>query len=590
MGERLDPESVRAVMSRYFDTMRRVLERHGGTVEKFIGDAVMAVFGIPALREDDALRAVRAADEMRAALAELNRELMIEWGVSIASRTGVNTGEVVAGDTATGATLATGDAVNVAARLEQSAQAGQILIGEPTFRLVRDAVLVDQVQPLALKGKSQALAAYQLVAVTPPTSTARISTVVPMVGRARELELLVEAFERARKEGQVHLVTVVGAPGVGKSRLLAEGLRAIDGDAVVLRGRCLSYGEGITYWPVAEAVRAAAGIEESDAPLGARSKIAALVGRREDAVRVVDAVAGAIGLTETPAEAAEMSWAIRTVFDTVAQARAVVLVLEDIHWAEPALLNLVEDLAHRAKGPLLIVCLARPELLESRQDWTAKIQGASIIRLEPLSARDSAELIHRVLGRMNLPNDGRDRISDVAAGNPLFVEELLAMLMEDGALRNDSGTWVPAADLTTMGIPPTISALLAARLDRLSRDERPVLETGSVMGLEFYRGALGELVPRELGPALGELLLALARRDLIGPGDSGFAGQEAFRFRHVLIRDAAYEALPKSTRAELHEGFGSWLEGILGDRLGSTKRSSATTWSRPSATGRSSAR
>jgi class 3 adenylate cyclase/tetratricopeptide (TPR) repeat protein len=508
LGEQLDPESLRRVMARYFEVARSCLERHGGTVEKFIGDAVMAVFGVPTVHEDDALRAVRAAAELRGDLASLNDELERDYGVSLELRTGVNTGEVVTG---TEERLATGDAVNIAARLEQAAQPGEILIGELTHSLSRGAVEAEPVEPLSLKGKAQPLGAYRLLGVIEgaPAYDRRLDA--PLVGRQQELAQMRVAFDAAVSERGCRLVTVLGPPGIGKSRLARELARTLEGRATVLSGRCLPYGEGITYWPLIEIFREAEAEDELAAALSAA----------------------------TPED---LFWSVRKGLERRARERPVAIVVEDIHWAEPTLLDLLEHLLDWTRdAPLLLVCLARSDLIDLRPTWGSQSQ-AETLRLEPLSPGESDELIEGLLGHSELSADSRARVRAVAAGNPLFVEQLLAMIEEGG-------------DPTE--VPPTIHALLAARLDSLPDDEREILERASLVGLEFEWEALGELAPDRHRPA-GALLTALVRKELIRPHE---AIEDSFRFRHMLIRDVAYERISKALRSELHERFAGWLDG-----------------------------
>ena len=567
LGERLDPESLRRVMSRYFAAMRDVLERHGGSVEKFIGDAVMAVFGIPRLHEDDALRAVRAASEMRDALNELNAELEADFGVSLLVRTGVNTGEVVAGDPSAGQTLVTGDAVNTAARLEQAAPPGQILVGETTLRLVRDAVEVESVEPMAIKGKAEPVPAFRLTAVTPGAPAVARHLGSPLVGRERELSLLRWAFDRVVGERTCHLVTVLGSAGVGKSRLVEEFL-ASAGDATVLRGRCLPYGEGITFWPVVEVVRQAAAIGDGDSADVALAKVTGLVEAEDDAELVAARVGQVVGLVADSAVPEETFWGIRRLLEAVARRRPLVLLFDDVHWAEPTFLDLIEHLADWSRdAPLLVVCLGRQELLDLRPGWAGGKLNATSMLLEPLSAGECGALLENLLGRSDAVDEARARITDAAEGNPLFVEEMLAMLIDDGVLRRADGGWALAGDLAAVSVPPTIQALLAARLDRLDHEERAVIGPASVVGRVFYRGAVAELAPEPLRPQVGAHLMTLVRRELIRPHPPEFRGEDTYRFRHILIRDAAYDAMPKEARAALHERFASWLERAAGERL-----------------------
>jgi class 3 adenylate cyclase/tetratricopeptide (TPR) repeat protein len=504
LGERLDPESFRRVMARYFEAARGCLERHGGTVEKFIGDAVMAAFGVPVVHEDDALRGVRAAVELRDALASLNEELERDYGVSLRLRTGVNTGEVVTG---TEERLVTGDAVNVAARLEQAAEPGEILIGESTYALARGAIEAEPTEPLVLKGKREPLDAYRLLSVVAGAPAFERRLDAPLVGRRAELERVRAAFDEAVSARSCRLLTVLGPPGIGKSRLAREVSAALAADAAVLTGRCLPYGEGITYWPLVEIFREAGAEEELEAALS------------------VDAPE-------------DVFWSVRKTLEQRARERPLALVVEDIHWAEPTLLDLAEHLGDWTRdAPLLLLCLARPELLDERPAW-----GGEVLTLEPLSESEAEELIENLLDGASLDDATRARIREIAEGNPLFVEQLLAMLAEGG----DPGD-----------VPPTIHALLAARLDGLPDDERDVLERASVIGHDFEWEALGELAPDGRRPS-GAHLAALVRNELIRPHD---AIEDTFSFRHALIRDAAYARLPKERRSELHARFADWLDG-----------------------------
>jgi class 3 adenylate cyclase/tetratricopeptide (TPR) repeat protein len=561
LGETLDSESLREVMSRYFDEMKRIVERHGGTVEKFIGDAVMAVFGLPRLHEDDALRAVRAAFDMKVALEKLNRELERRWGVTLTNRTGVNTGEVVAGDPVSGQRLVTGDAVNVAARLEQAAPEQEVLIGEPTYRLVWSAVEVETMEPLDLKGKSQPVPAYRLLSVRSGAMLARRPE-APLVGREEELSLLRDAFAGTIELGVCRLVTLVAQAGVGKTRLLQEFLRSADG-ALVLRGHCLSYGEGITFWPMTEVVREATKISEDDSPEAARAKLAPMV--REDSELVAERLASMTGLGAQDFPVEEIFWAARRFLEALAVDRPVILVFEDIHWAESTFLDLIDQVRDSARAPILMICTARPDLLESRPGWS---EGPAAIRvhLEALSGEQSAVVAENLLGA-GLDDSTRRRIADVAEGNPLFVEQMVSMLIDAGLIRSEAEGWVPTTDLSAVEMPPTIQALLSARLDRLARDERSVLEPAAVVGRNFYRGAVEFMTDEGVRPSVDTLLGSLIRKEFVAPDEDTALGREdAFRFHHALIRDAAYQGLLKRARAELHERFVDWLTAMLGPR------------------------
>jgi class 3 adenylate cyclase/tetratricopeptide (TPR) repeat protein len=563
LGEQLDAESLRRVIGRYFDEMRAALERHGGTVEKFIGDAVMAVFGIPLLHEDDALRALRAAAEMRDRLAGLNRELEVEYGMRLRARVGVATGEVVAGDSARGDWFVTGDAVNVAARLESSAAPGEIVMAEETYQLARDAVDVEPLEKLTVKGKASPLQAYRLLQITPGAPAHARTSDSAMVGRVAELGLLQQAFDRAVAERTCHVLTVLGAAGVGKSRLLDEFLSRIAAEAVILTGRCLPYGDGITFWPALEVVKLATGVAEGDSPEQAQAKIASVLAEDAEAPGLVaERVAGLLGLAETPASSGEGFWGFRKLLEALAQRKPLVVVFDDLNWAEPSFLDLVEHIADLSRdAPILLVGMTRPELLELRPGWAGGRRNATGIFLDPLSDTDCDVLIHNLLGQAALEAEVQARIRDAAGGNPLFVEETLSMLIDEGVLVRRNGRWVLAGDPAPIRVPPTIQLLLASRLDQLDLEERRALERASVEGDTFHRGLVEALTPGEARHDVARLLLALVRKELIRPYRATFAGEDAFRFRHALIHEATYSAVPKEIRAELHEACAGWLAG-----------------------------
>jgi class 3 adenylate cyclase/tetratricopeptide (TPR) repeat protein len=565
LGERLDPEALRRVMSRYFDEMKASIERHGGTVEKFIGDAVMAVFGIPIVHEDDALRAVRAAVDMRLALELLNKELERDHGVTLAARIGVNTGEVVAGTS--GQTLVTGDTVNVAARLEQAAAPGELLVGEATHWLVRDAVVVDAIEPLELKGKAETVRAFRLVSIAGMAVGRARRLDSPMIGRERRLALLTQLYEGAAADRACHLFTILGSAGVGKSRLVEEFISRVKDHAALLRGRCLPYGDGITYFPVLEIVKEAAGLADFDAPDVVETKVCAVLEDDEQQEVVCSRVSQLLGVQET-ASPEETHWAIRRFLEARARERPLVVVFDDIHWGEPALLDLIEHVAEWSKDvPLFLLCMARPDLLDLRPTWGGGKTNVTTISLEPLSNDECEQLIGSLLGAADLPGVVAERITDAAEGNPLFVEEMLEMLIDDGRLERSNGTWIAVGEIGEVAVPPSISSLLEARLDRLGPDERAVIERASVVGKVFYGGAIRALFGEDVPPNLYELVMGLVRRELIRPERSTLPGQEMYRFRHLLIRDAAYEGMPKELRAELHERFADWLEQIAGERI-----------------------
>ncbi|HEX9376336.1 MAG TPA: adenylate/guanylate cyclase domain-containing protein, partial [Actinomycetota bacterium] len=558
MGETLDPEAVRRVMARYFDRMRTVLERHGATVEKFIDDAVMAVFGIPEVREDDALRAVRAAAEMREGLRELNKELERDFGVELESRIGVNTGEVVTG---TGAgTLATGDAMNAAARLEQAAAPGEVLVGAVTYALVRDAVEAEPVPPISVRGKAEPVHAYRLAVVTGAHGVARRFD-TPMVGRERELRMLREALDRAVSDRACVLFTLLGTAGVGKSRLIEEFLAGRNG-VRVLRGRCLPYGDGITYWPVVEMLTQGAGLGGVASPQETRERLLELMPDERDSALVVDRLGQLLGLAGAEGVPDETHWAVRKLLEAMARQEPLVVDLDDLHFAEPALLDLVEHVSDWTRGaPILLVCSARHDLLDARPDWGGGKLNATTIALEPLSGEETEAVARNVAGG-SLPPELATRVGEAAEGNPLFAEQFVGMLVDQGALAEGrAGTTAARIE-----VPGSIAALLEARIERLPEAERAVLERASIEGKLFHRGGILAMTPEdERGPS-DRHVMALVRRDLVRPDEGLFPGEDAFRFRHLLIRDAAYARIPKERRAELHERFAEWMERVAGER------------------------
>jgi class 3 adenylate cyclase len=498
IGDRTDPETLRVLMRRYYETARTVLERHGGTVEKFVGDAVMAVFGIPIATEDDALRAVRAAVELRDTVHELGLD----------ARIGVNTGDVVAGE---GDTFVTGDAVNVAARLEQSAGAGEILLGGETLELVRDATTS---QPIALdlKGKPEPIVAHRLLSLDVSASGISRRLDQPIVGRERERQRLRADFDDAVASQTPRLFTLVGPAGVGKSRLVADFLEHLGPAVAVARGRARSYGEGITYWPLAEILEQL-GIEA------------------ETIIR---------------SSPADTQLAARALFERLAAQQPLVVVVDDLHWAEAPMLDLVEHVVDWAReAPIFLLCVARPELLDTRPGWAGGKLNATSILLEPLSQTHATQLADDLLRDVPLSSEMRSRIIEIAEGNPLFLEEMAALALEDPEL---------------ITVPPTIHAVLQARIDALNAGERSIIERAAVEGKVFHQGSVTALSPRRERERVPGDLLALVRKELVRPDRSQIADEDAFRFRHLLIRDTAYASLPKAVRADLHERFAEWLD------------------------------
>ncbi|MGH3071638.1 MAG: AAA family ATPase [Gaiellaceae bacterium] len=566
LGERLDPEAMRRILSRYFGEVAAVVARHGGTVEKFAGDAVVAVFGLPVLHEDDALRAVRAAVEARAALAVVNDELVRDYGLGLDTRTGINTGEVVAGDSPTGTTLATGDMVNVAARLEQRAQPGEIVIGAATYRLVRDAITVDEVAPLALKGKSEPVAAFRVVDVAPDPHRLLRRLESPIVGRSFELAELESAFDEAGETRSCRVVTLLGEAGAGKSRLTHELTNVLGDRAAVLEGRCVPYGEGITYFPLAIMLKPLAGIDDADTRDAARAKLLALLPDAEDAALVVTRLAGAIGLDDVLARPEEIAWGVRRLLESLARTRPAVVLLDDLHWAEPTFLALVQYLGeHCRDAPIVIVCSSRPDLAE-RAPQLFELPAVRSLELASLPDAARGALIENLLGDDVAPEIAA-RVEQVAEGNPLFIEETVRMLVDERLIARDgAGRWEPVRDLAAVVLPPSIEALLAARLDRLEPDELAVLQRAAVIGRIFSWAAVRAISADAGREGVAAALEGLLRKEVVYSDAQALGGAEAYRFGHILVRDAAYKGLPKEKRVELHERAATFLETSTGDR------------------------
>ena len=514
LGEELDPEALVEVMSHYLAELRATIERHGGILERFVGDAVMALFGIRRVWEDDALRAVRATAEIRERLPGVGEEV----GAALSFRAGVNTGlALVSG----GEHLAVGDAVNLATTLEQAATTGEILLGEETLRLVRDAVEVEPLGSLDVKGKSEAVPAFRLVEVNPTAPGRKRRLDAPLVGRDRELDLLRAAWDRAVAERGCHLFSLLGAAGVGKSRLVSELLTSLGDAATTLTGRCLHYGEGITFWPLIEALN----------PVGERAST------------VLEHLVSAGAATPE-----ELFWEVRRLLESLALDHPLILHVDDLQWAETMLLDLIDHVSDLSRGsPILLLCTARPELLEDRPAWGGGKLNATTLLLEPLSAADCSRLLEQ-LGD-GLAPDARARVIAASEGNPLFLEEMAAFARERG----------------TFEVPPTIQALLTARLERLPIEERVLLERGAIEGEVFHARAVPALLDEHQAAGVAAPLAALVRKELIRPHPATRLAGEAFRFRHMLIRDAAYDALPKATRSRLHERFATWLEHDASD-------------------------
>jgi tetratricopeptide (TPR) repeat protein len=416
-----------------------------------------------------------------------------------------------------------------------------------------------------LKGKTGSITAYRLVSVGPQRDRLQRRD-APIVGRERELEILSSAFERASNGRSCEFVTILGSAGVGKSRLAREFTPSTEPGSILLRGRCLPYGDGITFWPIAALVRQVSHIVETDTRSDARRKIDAAMSGCPDGALISERVAGVTGFADPAAGLQETFWAIRRFLEWTGRDGPLVIVLDDLQWAEPTLLDLVEYIAGWSRDvPMLLLCLARPDLLDVRPTWGSGVAKPTILNLDPLDERESERLVSQLLGGTHLDDRAFARIADSAGGNPLFLEEILRMLEDDGLLQREGDSWL-APDLGDLRIPESIQALLGARLDRLSPDERLVIRSAAVVGKVFWWGAVEHLVPEGARSRVGSALQTLVRKDLIRPEPSTFAGEDAFRFHHILIQDAAYRGTPKEVRAQLHEAFANWLEGVAGDR------------------------
>jgi class 3 adenylate cyclase len=563
LGERLDAEALKEVLGAFFDAMRAEIEAEGGTVEKFIGDAVMAAFGVPRVHEDDPARALRAALRMRARLDELNGELTGRFAVELALRIGINTGEVMAvTEPRPGEAMATGDAVNAAARLEQLAAPGQVLVSERTARAARGFHFAPP-RALELRGKAEAVNAVELVAEQPVAEGTLSGMRAPLVGRRHELELLTATYRRAIEEGRPHLVTLYGEAGVGKSRLTGEllaGLEAATPTPAVLRGRCLAYGEGITYWPLAEMLKTYARVLDTDPLALAREHVATAAeaalgaaGVDEPAERAAR-LGASIGLASVDPERlspqelrAEVHTAWMAFFSALAAVAPTVVVVEDIHWADAAVLDLLEHVADRASGPLLLLCLARPELRRRRPTWGGGRRSFTGIVLEPLSEPESARLTDLLLGPGADPRE-RAAILARAEGNPFFLEEIVRTR---GAVAE---------------LPDTVQAAIAARIDLLPGEEKRVLQAAAVVGRVFWPAAVAQIAG--VGRAqIDELLDRLQDRDLVlGRLSSSLSGERELVFKHALIRDVAHESLPRRDRVRMHADVADWIEQVYAGR------------------------
>ena len=565
MASRSDPEVVRSKMARYFDRISEVSAAYGGTVEKFAGDSAMVVFGVPAVHEDDAERAVRAALEIRDGAGELE------------VRVGVNSGEALTAARDDKQFMVSGDAVNVAARLQQGAEPGEVVVGQLTHHLTHNVIEYQDREPITAKGKREPLVAYRATrprSHVPAQARGVEGLQAPLVGRDRELRLLLDTFTRSSTDRRSHLFTLAGPAGIGKSRLVSEALSALARTgAHLMRGRCLPYGRGVTYWPLMEMVMSDTGITRADE---ADAALARLERRLEEtlggdpqqpAVRARLAVmmgllSATTAMPDTQAERIdrEVGWAFRYYVDAIARREPVILVTDDVQWAEAPVLDTLEALAERSTDvPMLLICIARPEFLEHRRDWAAGKPNATTITLDPLDRQETSTLISRLLEIDALPAELRDQVIERSAGTPLFCEEFIQMLIDEGRLVRSGDSWHAVGALGGITVPHSIQAVLAARLDGLPEDERRALQAASVVGARFEAAEVRELIDHA-DP--DRVLDSLRRKGLVTGGDG--AGEE-MGFRHILVRDAAYASLPKSDRATLHDRFGARLEKAAGD-------------------------
>jgi class 3 adenylate cyclase/tetratricopeptide (TPR) repeat protein len=565
MAEHSDPEVVRATMARYFERIAEISQSYGGTVEKFAGDAAMVVFGVPAVHDDDAERAVRAALEIRDRASELE------------VRVGVNTGEAVTAAREDRQFMVSGDPVNVAARLQQNAEPGEVVVGALTEQLTRKVIDYEPREPVTARGKATPLVAFRaLKARTQVPEQARgvRGLHAVLVGRDRELRLLLDTFARTAADRKAHLFTLVGSAGVGKSRLVAEALSALTSSgARVVRGRCLPYGRGITYWPLVEILRDDTGITLADQRDVALMKLDRWLGellhddQQRPAIRARLSVmlgfeAPESVMPDTPAARVEreLGWGMRRYLEAVAKAAPLIVVVDDLQWAEPPVVALIEQLLERvADAPILVICIARPEFLEQHRDWGAGKPNSSTITLDPLSPQDTGTLLSRLLEIEAIPTELRDQIIERSAGTPLFCEEFIQMLIDEGRLIHKGTSWRAVGAIEQIRVPQSINAVLAARLDGLADGEKRVLQAASVIGQRFQLRQLEALAG---GSDVEETLESLRRKGLVIGGDGD---DDELAFRHLLIRDAAYGSLPKSERAALHDRFGAALEQQAGD-------------------------
>ena len=573
----MDAEYQRALLQSYFEAMSQEIRHEDGTIEKFIGDAIVAIFGAPATHEDDPIRAVRAATRMLSRF-DLWKE---EQGISLdlAMKIGINTGEVFSTEVANDDSLVTGDAVNVAARLQQGARPGSIVVGERTARAIRSQFDLESLESLSLKGKSAPVPAW-LVRTEREEGAPRglPGVMAPMIGRDGELEIMRAVWNRVTTDRSPHLATIIGEPGVGKTRLLSEFAETLGTDARLLAGRCLPYGESVTFRPLGEILSAETGVLESDPPDLALEKIDKLVEsirphEPHDRQRRSAALASTLGLaledgplaSLDPGEVLrELVIAWRELLMALAEDQPLVMVIEDIHWADPTMLDVLEELAAFLEGPVLILCATRPELLEGRGGWGAMTRNHSLLWLDPLSPEESAQLMEIIVDLETFPSELADRMLERSEGNPFFLEEIVRRLIDEGHLEQEKGRWRVVGEIHDVDVPDNVHSVILSRMDLLTPEERNALQQAAVIGRIFWLGALEELVPQS---SLKQNIKTLQKRQFVMQRlNSSMAGEAEFTFKHILTRDVAYESLPRRSRGIAHEAIAVWIEQQSGGR------------------------